>query len=160
MQRRLPRPPVVDADALLKHASEISDPFESSIAKEMALLIIHDALKYPDPEDPIIVRGPSQPLDTFDDDALNKARLEIALELPSSGVEERQRAFEKSWAEVHPSLPGLSNYSDDEVSSEFQEEPLAVSSLLFYGSVPRIALTPNLHHLDPTRFSRGLCHRQ
>lgn len=159
MQRRLPRPSIVDTDALLKHTSEISDPFESSIAKEMALLVIHDALKYSDPEDPTIIHGPSQPLETFDDDALNKARLEIALELPSSGVEERQRAFEKSWAEVHPSLPGLSNYSDDEVSPESQKEPLTVSSLLFHNSSPRIALIPDLRHPDPTRLSPGLCHR-
>lgn len=114
LQRKLPRPSIVDIDALLKNASEIPDPYESAVAKEVALLVANDALKYPDPEDPITVHGSSQPLDTFDDDTLNKARLEIALEMPSSGGEERQQALQQIWAKIDSSLPGLSAYSDDD----------------------------------------------
>lgn len=127
MQRKLPRPSVVDIDALLKSASEISDPSESAVAKEVALLVASDSLKYRDPEDPITVHGSSQPLEVFDDDMLNKARLEIALEMPSSGGEERQQALEQTWATIHSSLPGLDDYSDDETSPETLKETLNVS---------------------------------
>ncbi|KAA6409164.1 MAG: pre-mRNA-splicing factor cef1 [Lasallia pustulata] len=115
LQRALPRPSVVDIDALLKNALDISDPIEGAVAREMALLIANDALKYPAPG--AKVQGSSQPLEAFDDEALNKARLEIALELPQDGQAERQEEFEKAWEELHGStkLPGLAGHSDDEI---------------------------------------------
>ena len=139
LQRQLPRPSVIDIDTLLKNASEISDPVENLLANEMALLMANDALKYPAPE--IEVNGSSRPLEIFDDDRLNQARLEIAREMPSSGDEDRQRAFERAWDDIHNSstLPGLENYGDDETEKQnlltqaFEVNPL--SSLL--SSTPR-----------------------
>jgi pre-mRNA-splicing factor CDC5/CEF1 len=119
LQRNLPRPSTVDADSLLKNASMMVNPVESVVAKEMALLVLNDALKYPDPDVPTKVTGASRPLEIFDDDELNKARLEIALELPSSGGEERQQLFEESWLKIHnASLLGLTDYSDSESEVE------------------------------------------
>ncbi|KAH0545507.1 hypothetical protein FGG08_000335 [Glutinoglossum americanum] len=113
MQRALPRPSVVDIDALLKRASNDSNGAEEAIAKEMVLLIANDALKYPITGGN--VKGTPRPLDALDDEALNKARMEIVLELP---VEDAQREeFEQAWIDLHESagLPGLSGYSEDEV---------------------------------------------
>lgn len=115
LQRALPRPSVVDIDALLKNALEISDPVEGAVAREMALLIANDALKYPAPG--AKVQGSSKPLEAFEDEALSKARLEIALELPQDEIAKRQEEFEKAWEELHGTtkLPGLAGYGDDEI---------------------------------------------
>ena len=115
LQRALPRPSVVDVDALVKNALNISDPIEGAVAREMALLIANDALRYP--VSGAKVQGSSKPLELFDDDALNKASLEIALELPQDGAAKRQEEFEKAWQELHGStkLPGLAGYGDDEI---------------------------------------------
>lgn len=114
LQRHLPRPSVVDVDSLVENASKVSDTPEGAIAKEMALLITNDAFKYPSPGTKVI--GSSRPLEVFDDDSLNRARLEIALEMPSDGGEERQRSFVEAWTKIHDSspLPGLASYVDDE----------------------------------------------
>lgn len=141
MQRKLPRPPVVNIDELLQNASAIVDPVESEIAREMALLVINDALKYPDIEEPIIVHGSSRPLEVFDDDALNKARREIASEMSSSGEEERLLAFEQTWTEVHSSLPGLSDYTDDD-----NQPPTEILDVSF---VPSFPCPPVLFSLNP-----------
>ncbi|KAL8730702.1 MAG: hypothetical protein Q9166_003894 [cf. Caloplaca sp. 2 TL-2023] len=116
LQRNLPRPSNVDIDALLKTASNVTDPIENAIARETALLVANDARKYPAPGSNVI--GSSKRLDSFDDDALDRARVEIALEMPSDGREERDEEFVKLWSKIHESpsgLPGLNSYGDDEV---------------------------------------------
>ncbi|KAI4170048.1 MAG: hypothetical protein LQ343_005188 [Gyalolechia ehrenbergii] len=115
LQRALPRPSNVDISALLDSASHVSDPIEQTIAKEMALLIANDACKYPASNSK--VKGSSRPLESFDDDALDRARVEIALELPSDGREEREEEFASEWTAIHESsssLPGLGSYEDAE----------------------------------------------
>ena len=123
LQRNLPRPTVINADTLLENAANIVDPVESAVAMEMALLVINDALKYPDPDSSAQVTGAlRRPLEDFDDDELNRARLEIALEIPSSGREERQQLFEETWLEIHnTSLPGLAGYDDSESEPKRQQ---------------------------------------
>ena len=115
LQRALPRPMVIEIASLMKNASEVEDPIEGVIAKEMALLIANDALKYPAPG--AKVHGAARPLEVFEDELLNKARMEIALELPQDGMETRRQEFVTAWEEVHSStkLPGLAGYEDDEV---------------------------------------------
>lgn len=114
MQKNLPRPSMVDIHALLKVAADVIDPVEAMIAKEAALLIANDALKYSFPG--AIVQGSSRPLEIFDDDSLNQARLEIAVEIPSSEKERMQHDFNASWESLHAasSLPGLAAYGEDE----------------------------------------------
>ncbi|KAI4137148.1 MAG: hypothetical protein L6R39_007451, partial [Caloplaca ligustica] len=92
VQRALPRPSNVDVDALMENASNVSDPVERAVAKEMALLIANDARKYP-PTSDSNVKGSSKPLEPFDDDALDRARVEIAMEMPSDGREEWEADF-------------------------------------------------------------------
>lgn len=116
LQRNLPRPSRVDVDALLEAASHISDPNENAIARETALLIANDARKYPAAGS--TVEGSSRPLESFDDDALDRARVEIALEMPSDGRDERDEDFATRWSEIHETssdLPGLGSYGEEEV---------------------------------------------
>ncbi|KAL9125596.1 MAG: hypothetical protein Q9217_005222 [Psora testacea] len=117
MQRNLPRPTVIDVDALLKAALEVEDPIESMIAREKVLLIANDSLKYPIPGAKI--RGTSKPLQAFDDEALAIARLEIAKEAPQVDKIQQDSDFEASHTAFHPtsSLPGLSGYGDGEVDT-------------------------------------------
>ena len=115
MQRHLPRPKFIDTNALLNVSSDITDPAEALIAMETALLIANDALRYPSPGTK--VQGSASPLEIFNDDELNKARLEIALELPSRDKEQRLQDFEASWEHLHntsTALPGLLGYNEDE----------------------------------------------
>lgn len=115
MQKNLPRPSAVDIDALLKVAAEVADPVEAMIAKEAALLIANDALKYSHPG--ATVQGSSRPLEVFDDDALDQARLEIAVELPSNEKERMQQDLDASLETLHDAtlqLPGLAGYEENE----------------------------------------------
>lgn len=127
IQKFLPRPSVVDIGAMLKRASEISDPIESAIEREMALLIANDALKFGGGR----VNGASRPLEVFDDDALNRARMEVALELSSENAKQDKQTFyaemDKAWTEFHGSskLPGLDGYEEDVID----EHQLMVEAL-------------------------------
>ena len=112
MQKNLPRPSHVDIDALVRAASENTNPIQIMIAGETALLVANDATRYPLPGAKI--QGSSRPLEVFDDEAIEKARLEIALELPSSERDKIQHEFESSWDTLHLSnLPGLGAYEED-----------------------------------------------
>ncbi|KAL8870564.1 MAG: hypothetical protein Q9174_003423 [Haloplaca sp. 1 TL-2023] len=119
LQRNLPRPSNVDVDALLHSASDVADPAEHMIARETALLIANDALKYPPPGSN--VKGSSRSLEAFDDEALDRARVEIALEMPANGREELEQDFLQIWSEKHEAssgLPGLGSYDKDEVDEQ------------------------------------------
>ncbi|KAI9827255.1 MAG: Pre-mRNA-splicing factor cef1 [Thelocarpon impressellum] len=115
MQRGLPRPTVVDIDALVKKAGQVSDPVEAAIAQETALLIASDAMRYP--VEGGKVNGKSRSLQVFADDALNTARMELLLEMPVDAVKSAEAGFEQSWMDVHgsTSLPGLGGYGEDEI---------------------------------------------
>jgi pre-mRNA-splicing factor CDC5/CEF1 len=120
IQRGLPRPTVIDIDALLKSASDRSESGEALIAHEAALLLANDALRYP-PKG-AKVKGISKPLESFEDDALAQARLMIALEVPRELAEKGSSTFQAAWADAHKSslLPGLSAYGDDDEIDEHQ----------------------------------------
>lgn len=115
VQRGLPRPTVVDLDAMLKNAADVEDMTKRSIEREMALLIANDARKFGGAK----VKGKSEAFETFDDNAMQRARLEIALEV---GKEEQGRKildeqFGRAWdkAHEHAMLPGLAGYAEDEI---------------------------------------------
>ncbi|KAL8769924.1 MAG: hypothetical protein Q9209_004171 [Squamulea sp. 1 TL-2023] len=116
LQRGLPRPCRVDIDALLEAASHVAGPIENAIARETALLIANDARKYPTTGS--TVEGSLKPLESFEDDALNRARVEIAMEIPSDGRDERDEEFANDWSKIHGTssgLSGLENYSGDQI---------------------------------------------
>jgi pre-mRNA-splicing factor CDC5/CEF1 len=114
MQRNLPRPAALDIDAIVGSSAD------DIVKREAALLIAHDALRYP--ISGAKVRGTPQPLEKFDDDALANARLMIALEVPSDLAEKGSGTFKAAWADAHSSslLPGLSAYGEDDEIDEHQ----------------------------------------
>lgn len=124
-QRALPRPSVLDIEALMQRASQVTDPINGSIAREAALLIAHDARKFPVPG--AKVEGKAKKLQRFDDQLIESARAAIAAEATSSQQPQQQQEwqenFETSWSSSHANaLPGLSNYADDEEEDAFQQE--------------------------------------
>ncbi|RPB01087.1 hypothetical protein L873DRAFT_1788686 [Choiromyces venosus 120613-1] len=115
IQKSLPRPRMVDIGALL--GTEISkelDSIQKMIAEETAALIGTDALRYTVKDGK--VTGAPKTLEKFDDDLLEKARMEILLELSPEIVEQAKSEFEDAWlkARPSPSLPGLEGYGEDE----------------------------------------------
>lgn len=124
-QRALPRPSVLDIDALMQRASQVTDSIDGAIAKEAALLIAHDARKFP--VSGAKVEGKAKRLELFDDNLVGSARAAIASELDSSQQkqqqEEWQDGFETSWSSTHTNtLPGLANHADDEEDDVFKQE--------------------------------------
>lgn len=117
VQRGLPRPKVVDIEALLKTAKETSDPAQRAIAEENALLIANDALKFGGSR----VTGSARPVQVFDEESLQKAQMEVILEM---GQDARRaqfgKAFEREWENAHAGkmLPGLAGYGEDEMDEE------------------------------------------
>ncbi|KAJ4380533.1 Pre-mRNA-splicing factor cef1 [Didymella sp. IMI 355093] len=116
VQRFLPRPSVVDIDALMKRALSLSDPIEREVELEMAQLIAHDVQKFGSGR----VTGAIKPLQTHTDDALRAARMELALEYGAQSSTSRAHfssAFSASWTNLHGStvLPGIAGYPEDEI---------------------------------------------
>lgn len=123
-QRALPRPSVIDVDAINKEASDVTDPIEGLIAREMAALIFNDARKFPIPGGK--VAGTAPKLEKLGDSFLEKARAEIVAELSSEFQDQWQAAFDSSWSSFHETnkLPGLSIYADDDEGMEVQQQQM------------------------------------
>ncbi|KAL2006335.1 hypothetical protein VTN00DRAFT_9989 [Thermoascus crustaceus] len=121
-QRSLPRPNVLDIDALMERVSQVTDPIGSLIAKETALLIANDARKFPVPGGK--VNGKAPKLEKLDDSLLEAAREAIKAEVASSELQLQWEAdFDASWSSSHTNaLPGLSNYTDEEEDAYQQEQ--------------------------------------
>ncbi|KAL2002940.1 hypothetical protein VTN02DRAFT_5473 [Thermoascus thermophilus] len=121
-QRSLPRPNVLDIDAMMERASQVTDPIGSLIAKETALLIANDARKFPVPGGK--VEGKAPRLEKLDDSLLEAAREAIKAEVASSELQPQWEAeFDASWSSSHTNaLPGLSNYTDEEEDAYQQEQ--------------------------------------
>lgn len=126
-QQSLPRPSILDIDALMERAAHVSDPVAGLIAKEAALLIANDARKFPLPGSK--VEGKPRKLAQLDDGLLDAARAAISAEVASSGQQQEwQNTFDDRWSSTHTgSLPGLSNYADEE-EDEFQQEQRMVDA--------------------------------
>lgn len=110
MQRSLPRPASVDVEALLRIAEAIEDPAERDIAKEAALLMANDAIRYPIAANKPTAKAPQ--LEQLDDDVLLEARRQILVEVKDKLKTEE---VEAAWAKTNNSLLlGLGCYDDDE----------------------------------------------
>jgi pre-mRNA-splicing factor CDC5/CEF1 len=121
-QRGLPRPAVLDLNALMQRASQDIGTIEGLIAYEAALLIAHDSRKFPVPG--AQVEGKAPKLRELNDRLLNAARASISTEIASTQAQqsEWQEKFDDCWSSARAnSLPGLENYEDDEQDT-FQEE--------------------------------------
>ena len=117
VQKGLPRPKVIDIDAMLRNARDIEDPIERSIAEEMAVLMANDAQKFGGAR----VNGHSKPIQVFDDEAMQTAQMEVILEMGQDADRLNfGAAFEREWEKAHSStmLPGLAGYAEDEIDEE------------------------------------------
>ncbi|KAK2765678.1 Pre-mRNA-splicing factor cef1 [Arachnomyces sp. PD_36] len=123
-QRSLPRPSTINLDVINKEALDVTDPIESLIAREMAILISNDARKFPIPGGNVTGRAPK--LEKLGDSFLEKARAEIATEMSSEFQNQWQEAFDSSWSSFHETnkLPGLSIYADDDEGMEAQQQQM------------------------------------
>jgi pre-mRNA-splicing factor CDC5/CEF1 len=116
VQRFLPRPSLVDIDAMLKRALDLSDPVEREVETEMALLIANDVQKFGSGQ----VTGTLQPVERMSDDALRAAKMEMALELAMTSEKDKKTfhsEFGTAWTNLHGSaiLPGIAGYEEDEI---------------------------------------------
>ncbi|KAK4109539.1 hypothetical protein N656DRAFT_715744 [Canariomyces notabilis] len=111
MQRALPRMVAVDYKALLQETAKIQDPAQALVAREAALLMAHDATKYP------LLGAPpgAKPVELprIDDAALAEARLQVLMEMKDKPKpEEVQAAWDKE--NTNALLLGLGCYESDE----------------------------------------------
>ena len=116
VQRYLPRPSLVDIDAMLKRALDLSDPVEREVETEMALLIANDVQKFGGGR----VTGALQPVEKMSDEALRAAKMELALELAMTSEKDKKAFhsdFGTTWTSLHGStiLPGIAGYEEDEI---------------------------------------------
>jgi pre-mRNA-splicing factor CDC5/CEF1 len=113
IQKRLPRPSVIDIDAMLKHARAIPDPIRRDSAIETALLIANDAFKFGGAR----VSGSSRGIEILDESALQAARWEVALEQSPDKAQKQKGDFDSAFAKIHSAtkLPGLDGYYEDEI---------------------------------------------
>lgn len=121
-QRGLPRPAVLDLNALVQRASQVTGAIEGLIANEAAALIAHDSRQFPVPG--AQVEGKAPKLRQLDDRFLDAARTSIAAEIASEAQQsEWQDKFDDGWSSVRAkSLPGLENYEDDEQDPSQEEQ--------------------------------------
>ncbi|CAI7612845.1 unnamed protein product [Penicillium glandicola] len=127
-QRGLPRPAVLDINALLQRASQVTGSIEGLIANEAAILIAHDSRKFPVPD--AQVKGQAPKLSQLDDRFLDAARASIAAEIASTEAQqsEWQEKFDDGWSSVRAkSLPGLEIYEDDEQDPNQEEQRMVAA---------------------------------
>lgn len=138
MQRGLPRPLTLDIDALLRATS--ADPIE----QEATLLMAHDAIHHATPG--MKVRGRATALDSFDDDALASARLQIALEAQKDLVDEDPAIIQAVWKDVHrhPLLPGYDSDDEQAIEQQMLIQAFDVRSPDFADSIPHTLHLTNL----------------
>jgi pre-mRNA-splicing factor CDC5/CEF1 len=136
MQRDLPRAVSVDYSALLQAASEADDPVQALVAREAALLIAHDATRYPLPGAPPSAKPVSLP--QIDDSSLAEARLQVLLEMKDQPKpDEVQAVWNKE--NTNSLLLGLGCYDDDDEEDQISSlksaldvsppSPIAISTL-------------------------------
>ncbi|KAJ5809440.1 Pre-mRNA-splicing factor cef1 [Penicillium pulvis] len=130
-QRGLPRPVVLDIDALMKRASEVNNSIEGLIAREAAVLIAYDSRKHPLPG--AKVEGKAPKLGRPDDMFMDSARAAIAAEMASTEAQQQQEVWQEKFDDVWSStranaLPGLDGYADDEEQDQFLEEQRMIAA--------------------------------
>ncbi len=140
MQKELPRPEFVDIENLIRNASTVADPLESLIAKEAALLIANDAVRYPLPGSK--VKGKPLQLQRIDDASLAEARLKILMEVKG---EPKPEDVQATWEREHSNslLLGLGCYEDDGEEEQIaaMKAALAVSRSAVITQLPSLLLT-------------------
>ncbi|KAK3939869.1 putative Pre-mRNA-splicing factor [Diplogelasinospora grovesii] len=125
MQRDLPRPLDVDLDALVQEADRIEDTAEALIAREAALLMAHDAVKYPLPVPGAAAatarKAKAITLAQIDDASLAEARLQILMEIKGGSEKLKWEQVSSVWekqntgssSSMNSLMLGLGCYADE-----------------------------------------------
>ncbi|EDU40197.1 REB1 Myb superfamily protein including transcription factors and mRNA splicing factors [Pyrenophora tritici-repentis] len=129
VQKFLPRPSLVDIDAMMKRALDLSDPIEREIETEMAKLIANDVKNFGNGR----VTGTTQRVEVMSDSALRSAKMEVALELGMTKDKDKRTFFSDlntAWSTLHNTcttmLPGIAGYTDDD--DEIDQHQLLVQA--------------------------------
>ncbi|KKY16615.1 putative pre-mrna-splicing factor cef1 [Phaeomoniella chlamydospora] len=121
LQKSLPRPKVVDVDAMKETVETLSDQIEAMISREAISLIANDARKFPPKEG--LVKGSAPKLSKISDEYLSKAREAIQAEYDTADLAKYNDAFMTSIEEKYASntLPDYFNAdtSPEEYSAAF-----------------------------------------
>ncbi|KAI5785510.1 pre-mRNA splicing factor component-domain-containing protein [Peziza echinospora] len=132
LQRGLPRPSVVDVNALFPKTKKSTNIIDELLSREMALLITTDALRFPVPGGKVkgTLTNANSRIEKMDDEILSRARNEIlSIPVPEDVKAAFEAEFGKAWDDVHASpepeksLPGLGIYAESE------EEKLSEAAL-------------------------------
>jgi len=124
VQKFLPRPSLINIDAMMKRALDLSDPIEREIETEMAKLIANDVKKFGNGR----VTGTATPrVEAMTDEALRSAKMEVALELGMTKDKDKRTFFSdlnSAWSTLHNTcttmLPGIAGYTDDDEIDQHQ----------------------------------------
>lgn len=127
MQRGLPRPKALDAQAMLKAAGDLPTAIQQNIEIGMARLMVNDGLKFGGTS----VQGTVGPTEELSEEQMSNARMEVLLQMQADSTaanneEGFRTAFAQEWQKAHTNkiLPGLAGYAEDEVD----EQQLLVSA--------------------------------
>lgn len=130
VQKFLPRPSLVDIDAMMKRALDLSDPIEREIETEMAKLIANDVKQFGNGR----VTGTAQRVEMITDEALRSAKMEVALELGMIKDKDKKAFFSDintAWSTLHNTsttmLPGIAGYAADD-DDEIDKHQLLVQA--------------------------------
>ncbi|ETN41912.1 uncharacterized protein HMPREF1541_03851 [Cyphellophora europaea CBS 101466] len=102
-QRSLPRPKTINYTALAQDAASNTDPIRALIASETALLMAHDARKFPLPNSSVSGKPPT--LAPLPDDLHAAARAELARDLSPSDQEAYHAAVTSHYADLDAANP-------------------------------------------------------
>ncbi|GAB7362307.1 hypothetical protein MBLNU230_g2325t1 [Neophaeotheca triangularis] len=121
VQKGLPRPKVVDAQAMLKAAGDLPDAIEQNIATGMSRLMANDGLKFGGTR----VQGQVGPTDDLSEEQMSNARTEVLLQLQADSSADNssegfRTAFASEWQKAHRDqiIPGLAGYAEDEADEQ------------------------------------------
>jgi pre-mRNA-splicing factor CDC5/CEF1 len=110
VQKRLPRPTVINIDAMLKEAKATEDVVRRAAAIETVQVIANDGLKFGSTK----IQGKPKALIHIESELMENARFLVAKEIQSQAGKEN---FDQAWKELHISskVPGLDGYYEDEI---------------------------------------------
>ncbi|PNS18444.1 Pre-mRNA-splicing factor cef1 [Sphaceloma murrayae] len=116
VQRGLPRPSVLETQALMKVAKNEEDPIRREIKEGMVALMANDLAKFGGGK----VVGKTGTVAEFSEEVVMEARMEVTLELGKTDEKTRLKLVEEfgeEWEKAHGKriLPGLAQYGEDEV---------------------------------------------
>ena len=115
LQKGLPRPNAVNLNALRAAAANTKDPARRAVNEEAVLLVANDASRFGFGNSKAKSSQPD--LQQFPEEALEQAKLEVALEVSISGSNVKKEDFDRYWETLN-----------EEANDELEQKDLEVST--------------------------------